>query len=60
MSEAKNTALGSFVAFGYSHGTPAENNPPLSTNRHMITATLVLSALVILTSWDGSDAQSRE
>jgi hypothetical protein len=60
MSEAKNTALVGAAGFGYSHDGPATNPPPLSTTNPMIIATLILSALVLVTSWDGSEAQNRE
>jgi hypothetical protein len=51
MSEDKNTALGSRAGIGYSHVVPATHHPQ-STTLAMITAALVLVALVLLTSWD--------
>ena len=60
MSEAKNTALGSWAAIGYSHVSPATHHPPLSTTTPMITLTFILTALVVLTSWDGFETGRTE
>ena len=62
MSEAKNTALGSFAGIGYSHVSPAnETDAPLPTHPLMITLTIVLSLLVLLTLWDTSfDGEAHE
>lgn len=62
MSEAKNTALGVRAGFRYSQVTspaapPAQLFQPTPA---MITTTLVLAALVLLTSWDSSDDNSRQ
>lgn len=60
MSEAKNTALGSFAAFRYSGATEAALLPtkvkrPLSTySPAMIFELLVLATLVTFTLWDSS------
>jgi hypothetical protein len=57
MSEAKNTALGSRAAIGYSHVSPAKHHPPLATTTAMISLTFILTALVVLTSVDAADAE---
>lgn len=51
MSEDKNTALGSEALIGYSHVVPATHRSP-PTTLAMIAVALVLTALVLLTSWD--------
>lgn len=59
MSDPQNTALGGFLSIGYSHVTQ-----PTKPNRHsqplhaMLTLTLLLAALVLLTSWDASAAEA--
>ena len=57
MSEAKNTALGSGGEIGYSHVSPTKHRPFQPTH-HMISLTLILTALVTLISWDASEAES--
>jgi hypothetical protein len=59
MSEAKNTALAGSARFGYSHVSPARHQPPIAqTSALMITATLILSALVLLTATDDPGTRS--
>ena len=60
MSEPKNTALGGVIVFRYSYVSPVTNHLPLFTTIPMITATVILSALVLFISLDSSEIQHPE
>ena len=60
MSEAKNTALGSWAAIGYSHVSPTKHTRRFQLTNTMITAALILTALTLLTITDDSSAHSTE
>jgi hypothetical protein len=61
MSELKNTALGEPGEIGYSLLNPANNRTAaINQTSSMITATLILTALVIVISLDNDEVQHPE